>query len=70
VLGALQYAHERGLIHRALKPGNMLFKADGKLMLCDFGLIKVFTAEGVCNSSPKRRRICQNSGITHTFLSY
>lgn len=46
VLNALQYAHERGLIHRDIKPGNMLFKADGKLMLCDFGLVKVFSPEG------------------------
>ncbi len=41
ILQALQYAHERGLIHRDIKPGNILFKADGTPMLADFGLVKV-----------------------------
>jgi len=46
ILNALQYASERGLIHRDIKPGNMLFKADGSLVLADFGLVKVFAGEG------------------------
>lgn len=46
ILNALQYASERGLIHRDIKPGNMLFKADGRLVLADFGLVKVFATEG------------------------
>ena len=46
ILNALQYASERGLIHRDIKPGNMLFKADGSLVLADFGLVKVFVTEG------------------------
>lgn len=45
MLNALQYAYERGLIHRDIKPGNMLFKADGSLVLADFGLVKVAAPE-------------------------
>lgn len=41
VLPALQYAHDRNLVHRDIKPGNLLFKADGSLVLADFGLVKV-----------------------------
>lgn len=38
---ALDTAHAQGIIHRDLKPGNMLFHADGRLLLADFGLAKV-----------------------------
>lgn len=37
----LDSAHALGIIHRDLKPGNMLFHADGRLLLADFGLAKV-----------------------------
>ncbi len=38
---ALDTAHRQNIIHRDLKPGNMLFHADGRLLLADFGLAKV-----------------------------
>lgn len=39
--GALQYAHERNVIHRDLKPGNILMDDHGSCLLTDFGIAKL-----------------------------
>jgi len=40
VLSALEYAHGRRLLHRDIKPGNILVDADGRVKVVDFGLAK------------------------------
>lgn len=45
VARGLHFAHNKGFVHRDVKPGNILFKLDGTAVLADFGIAKAMDAK-------------------------
>lgn len=69
LLGALYHAHQRGVLHRDVKPENVLFNQEGMPKLADFGIAKVLgdgagtrTATGMIMGTPAYMAPEQGSG--------
>jgi len=57
IADALSYAHSRSMVHRDIKPGNIMINADGRAVLTDFGIAKIlsgpsYTATGAMIGTP------------------
>jgi eukaryotic-like serine/threonine-protein kinase len=66
ILDVLEFVHQQGVIHRDLHPDNLIRRADGKIILVDFGAVKEI--RDAQNSSENTTSLTPNQGTSAYYI--
>jgi serine/threonine-protein kinase len=70
IASGMAAAHEAGILHRDIKPDNIMVRRDGIVKILDFGLAKLTEPASVDPESPTRKLIETESGVVMGTLLY